>query len=242
MNKQAYQIISSNIVRQVTRCVLAVVLSAGTYAARAEAGGTVEIKLGETIARTLEDAKQGGCTYAPKQDFDPSAKETHVWLPYGTKGIYFEADAVKFTDPTPAHPATALNGRDGFSCVQWGYKLHFDKPISGFRFYACGGELGLKNAVAGAEYSVDGQKWVTLKETDKSGHVSKFLDPASEKATGLKTQDLFVRFYTRSKTDATAKQAENAWIKLWTCGDPSWGDAATTFFKWQPQVWVTPAE
>lgn len=239
---QSNTITQSNTVRQLARLALAIALSAGIHSAQAEAGGTLEIKLGENITRTYDDLKQAGYVYGPKQEFDASTKETRIYLPYGTKGVYFETEATRITDPEPGHPAMMMNGRDGYTGVRWGYKLHFDKPISGFRMFASGGEIGLKNAVAGVEYSTDGQKWVTLKETDKSGNVGRFLDPTANKATGLKTQDLFIRFYSRSKTDPTATHTEGAWFKIWTAGDPSWGDASTTFFKTQPQVWVTAAE
>lgn len=216
---------------------LALVMTCGVSSAQET--GTIEVKVGAEVPRSYDDLKAAGYVYGPKQEVDPSTKDTHVWLPYGTKGVYTEMVATKVEDPEPGKTAVMMNGVDGATCIQWGYKLHFDKPISGFSLSATLAELGLKDAFAGVEYSVDGQKWVTLKQIDASGTVNSFLDPATDKATGLDTSDLTIRFYTRSKSDPKAAQAESAWFKLWTAGDPSWGDASTTFFARQIQIWVT---
>ncbi|MFA7345599.1 MAG: hypothetical protein WC003_14965, partial [Terrimicrobiaceae bacterium] len=207
----------SNITRKLNCWGLALALTTALPGmALAQTTGTVEVKLGEAVPRTYDDVKAAGYAYGPKQEADATTKETHVWLPYGTKGIYSETVGTKVVDPEPGNAAMMVNGVDGFTCVQWGYKLHFDKPISGLRMSASWAELGLKNAVAGVEYSVDGQKWTTLYQTEKGGIVNEFLDPATVKATGLKTQDLTIRFYSRSKTDPASPTAEGAWFKIRT--------------------------
>ena len=63
-------------------------ICAGALAA--DAGKTLEVKLGETIQRRWHDVKQAGYAYGPKQEFETTANETHVWLPYGSKGVYFQ--------------------------------------------------------------------------------------------------------------------------------------------------------
>jgi len=243
MKKTEMSRIQLNTTKQLSRLGLALALTASTIGmVSAQTEGTLEIKLGTTVSRTWDDLKKAGYAYGPKQEFDAGTRETHIWLPYGSKGIFSETVATVSSDPEPGKPAMMRNGTDGFTCVRWGYKLRFDKPVSGFRMSANLAELGLKNAVAGVEYSVDGQTWKSVKETDKSGIINKFVDPATAKVSGLKTQELNLRFYSRSKTDPTAASAEGAWFKLWTAGDPSWGDASSTFFAIQPQVWVTAAE
>jgi len=234
----------SRTIRQTTRWGLGLVvatLMAGAASAQITSG-TIEIKVGTTVARTWDDVKAAGYAYGPKQEFDDGTKETHIWLPYGTKGVYSETVATSVTDPEPQKPAMMQPGVDGFTCVRWGYTLHFDKPISAFHMSTSLVELGLTDAVAGIEYSVDGQKWSPIKETDKSGTINQFLAPGDFKATGLKTQSLSIRFYSRDKADPTAAKGKMVWFKMWTAGDPTWGDAATTFFGIQPQLWVTAAE
>jgi hypothetical protein len=235
----------SRSIKVMSRWGLILTLAAATSGAawaQAQDGGTIEIKLGTTVSRTYDDVKAAGYAYGPKQDFDATAKETHIWLPYGTKGVYNEIAGTKAMDPEPQKPAMMINGVDGLTCVKWGYKLHFDKSISAFHMSTSLAELGLTNAVAGVEYSVDGQKWLPIKETDKSAMVNQFVAPTDFKATGLKTQDLYIRFYSRDKTDPAAATGKNVFFKLWTAGDPSWGDATTTFFNIQPQLWVTSAD
>ena len=204
---------------------------------------TVEVKLGVTIERTWDDVKKADYAYGPKQSFNNNTKETHIWLPYGAKGVYYGLIAAKSTDPEPNHPASMENEVDGFACLSWGYKLHFDKPIGAFKLSCSLAELGLVKAVAGIEYSTDGQKWTTLKQVEnKSGNVQPFAKADEAKASGLKSQDLYIRFYSRKEGDTDATQAEGAFFKLWTAGDPTWGDASTTFFDIQPQLWVKAAE
>ena len=229
----------STLTQQLGGLGLALALITGT--AFAQTKGTIEIKRDETVPRTYDAVKADGYAYGPKQEFDATAKETHIWLPYGSKGVYNELVGVQVIDPAPGRCGMMM-GTDGFTCVTWGYKLHFDKPISGFRMLTSLAEIGLKNAVAGVEYSVDGQKWIPLKESEKNGIDNKFVNPATAKVTGLKTQDLYLRFFSRDKANPTASRADGAFFKMWTCGDPGWGDANTTFFNIQPQVWVTAAE
>jgi pyruvate/2-oxoglutarate dehydrogenase complex dihydrolipoamide acyltransferase (E2) component len=205
------------------------------------AGGSLEIKLGTTIPRSWEDVKQADYAYGPKQEFDPDTKQTQIWLPYGAKGVYYEKAGLKLTDPEPGAPPMAVV-LDGFTCGRLVYKLHFDKPISGFSFAACWAEFGLKNAVAGVEYSVDGRQWSPVKEVTVSGIIAPLVKADGFKATGLKTQDLYIRCFSRDKEHPDAPRGEGVWMKLWMGGDPSWGDIAVTFFKCQVQLWVTPAE
>ncbi len=223
--------------------VLTVLLAAMMAGSAWADENTIDIKIGTSVKRTIDDLKSADYAYGPKQDFDASAKETHIWLPYGSKGVYFETVGIKNVDPEPGKVAMMYNGVDGYTPVSWGYKLKFDKPITGFRMGCSMAELGLKNAVAGVEYSTDGKTWTVYKQVEnKGGNVQPFVKPTENKITGLNTTDLYIRFYSRSKSDPTATRADGAWFKLWTAGDPSWGDAATTFFNIQPQIWVTSAE
>lgn len=61
------------------------------------------------------------------------------------------------------------------------------------------------------------------------------------KATDLNTDTLSLRFYSRDPQNPQAS-APGRWFKVRMSGDPSWGDAATTFFSCQLQAWVTPVK
>ena len=203
--------------------------------------GTIEVKVGENVERSYASLKADGYAYAHKQKVE--GEQTHIWLPYGTKGVYYGNKAVKITDVKPGSVPLFQPGVDGHTPVKFGYKLHFDKPIAGFTVSAGWVELGLKNAVAGLEYSTDGQQWVKVKEVEgHNGIIDRFMSPKTEIVTGLKTQDLYLRFYSRAKGDPDASYADSAWFKMRLGGDPSWGDASSTFFANQIQIWVTAAQ
>lgn len=217
-------------------------LSAGVLAG--EADKTLEVKLGETIKRTWDDVKKADYSYGPKQEFDAATQETHLWLPYGSKGVYFETAGVKLTDPGPQGTGCPLvMSVDGNTSGRLVFKLHFDKPIGAFRFYAGWSEWGVGgDSVGGVEYSVDGQKWISVREVNAGGIVEPFADAGKFKATGLRTQDLYIRCYSRDKKNPEAGFGPGRWMKFRMGGDPAWGDVATTFFNCQFQLWVTPAE
>ena len=103
--------------------------------------------------------KKAAYAYGPKQEFDPSSQETHVWLPYGSTGACFETAGVKLTDPGPSWKdalwCLSVNGNTSGRLV---FKLHLNKPIGGFRFYAGWSERGVGGeTVGGVGYSVDGE-------------------------------------------------------------------------------------
>ena len=57
------------------------------------------------------------------------------------------------------------------------FKLHFDKPIGGFRFSAGWSEWGVGgDTVGGVEYSVDGQKWTTIRQLDEAKAQPRIID------------------------------------------------------------------
>ena len=210
---------------------------------KALTGNTMEIKVGQEIARTLDQVKADKFAYGPKQVV--SGTKTTIYLPYGnTKGVYNEVQG-GLTDPSAGGTALFYSST-GEQNALLTFKLHFDKAISSFGFYAGWTELGLQDkVVAGFEYSVDGKAWkpireVNAEEAKKANGVVEPFVPAF-KADGLNTQDLYIRCYSRDPSDPAAG-GPGRWFKLRTSGDPSWGDAATTFFACQLQVWVTAAE
>jgi len=217
-------------------------LPAAIFAAPGD--GTLDIKIGQTIERTWDDVKKADYAYGPKQEVDSDTKETHIWLPYGSRGVYFETAGVKLTDPGPDGTGTPLVvTTDGNTSGRLVFKLHFDRPVSAFRFAAGWSEWGVGNGtVGGVEYSTDGRKWSTLHEVSQGGIVEPFVDAGKSKVTGLKTQDLYIRCYSRDKNHPGNDFGPGRWMKFRMAGDPAWGDAATTFFNCQMQVWVTPLE
>jgi hypothetical protein len=221
-------------------------ICAGALAA--DAGKTLEVKLGETIPRTWDDVKKADYAYGPKQDFEAAANETHVWLPYGSKGVYFEAAGVNLSDPGP-EPGTGcplVQSADGNTSGRLVFKLHFDKPIGAFRFSAGWSEWGVGGDTAGGvEYGVDGRKWSTIRELNEAKAEARIIEPfvdGKKAFSGLGTQDLYIRCYSRDKSNPEAGFGPGRWMKFRLGGDPAWGDAATTFFACQLQVWVAPAE
>jgi len=213
----------------------------GAYAAEGEASGLIEVHLGTTIGRTWEQVQADNYAYGPKQDYDAKTNETHIYLPYGKNAkSYFEVRGVLY-DAEPGALAK-FHSSDGNTNAVLTFKLHFDKPIGSFRYGANWTEVGLaENTVAGVEYSVDGKEWKTIREAkkDEGGIIEPFVKDF--KAEGLNTDTLYIRYYTRDPANPDAG-GPGRWIQFWMAGDPSWGDAARTFFERQLQVWVTPAK
>jgi hypothetical protein len=211
---------------------------------RAETGKTLEVTTGKTVARSWDEVKADKYAYAPKQDYDAAAKETHVYLPYGADGAYFEVSGLTMTDPGP-DPGTGCpmaRTTDGETSGKLVYKFHFDKPINSLRFYTGWAETGSGgDIVNGVEYSTDGQKWTTIAEVNKGGIVEPLCD-GKKKCEVAKTQDLYVRLYSRDKNNPDSDHGPGRWMKFRMGGDPGWGDASSTFFRTQLQLWVTTAD
>ena len=219
-------------------------LCAAALAAGQAAGAAMDVKLGETIPRTWADVEKAGCAYAPKQEFDSRTKETHVWLPYGSKGVYYETAGLTMSDPGPQGTGVPLATTvDGNTSGRLVYKLRFDKPIGGFRIAAGWSEWGVGDGtVGGAEYSTDGRKWTLLREVTSGGIVEPLLDPVKTKVEGLHARELYLRFFSRDKANPEGDFGPGRWMKLRLAGDPAWGDRAETFFNSQIQVWVRPSD
>jgi hypothetical protein len=236
----------SNLLQRLSLCLLTFAWTVATTGAfAAETGMTLEIKLGTAILRSWEDVKNADYAYSPKQEFDPSTQETHIWLPYGNKGEYFETAGVKFTEPGPSGTGCPLVlSTNGSTSGRLVFKLHFDKPIGGFRFSAGWSEWGVGgDSVGGVEYSVDGRKWTTIRQLTEAKAQARIIDQfvdSHKTFSGLNTRDLYIRCYSRDKNHPDAESGPGRWMKFRLAGDPSWGDAATTFFNGQFQFWVTP--
>ena len=205
-------------------------------------GNTIEVKVGQEIARTWDQVKADKFAYGPKQVINGT--KTIIYLPYGNaKGVYNELQGVTLIDPSTTETALMMP-QSGDRNVTMGFKFHFDKPISSFIYHAGWSELGLAaNTAAGVEYSVDGKAWKTVVEVkgaDKPG--SSIVEPLVKdvKVENLNTSDLYIRHYSRDPADPTA-DGPGRWFKLRTSGSPGWGDAATTFFTCQLQLVVTAA-
>jgi hypothetical protein len=209
-----------------------------------ESDNVTNITLGKTIERSWDEVKADNYAYGPKQDYNARTGETHVYLPYGNdtslyaevKGILEDASRhgmAKFRSaPAPGTPGSANAGLT--------FKLHFDKPIASFRYEDGWVEFSLApDTVGGAEYSVDGKTWITMKETHQSGQVNSFA--GGFQAHGLNTDTLYIRYYTRSPKDPQATGPGRG-LAFWMSGDPNWGDASRTFFVRQLQVWVSPVK
>lgn len=210
--------------------------------ALAETGKTLEIATGKAVERTWDQVKADKYAYGPKQNFDAAKKETQIFLPYGKDGEYFEVAGLLFTDPGPGTGTPLAVTPDGNTSGKLVYKLHFDKPIRALRFSAGWSEWGVGgDMVGGVEYSVDGQKWTTIREVNK-GEIVEPLSDGKKTFEIAKAQDLYLRLYSRDKNNPDAANGANRWMKLRMAGDPSWGDASSTFFANQMQLWVTVAE
>lgn len=201
--------------------------------------GVVEVKLGETVERTWDQVKAGKYAYGPKQDYNAKTNETHVYLPYGKNtNLYHEVRGVLY-DPTTGDVAK-FHSSDGNTNAVLTYKLRFDQRIASFRFYSGWAELGLSGGtVGGVEYSVDGQDWKPVVEVKKSGIIEPLVKDF--KATDMNTGTLYIRYFTRDPVNPDAS-GPGRWLQFRMAGSPGWGDAATTFFASQPQLWVTPAK
>ncbi len=221
--------------------IFLVVLPVGVGAARAEPG-VIDVKLSTTIQRTWEQVKADKYAYGPKQEYD-SAGETHIYLPYGKNAkLYDEVHGV-LADPAPGSVAL-FHSSSGNDNALLTFKLHFDQRIGALRFRAGWTELGLSaNTVAGVEYSEDGRDWKLVREIKGADKGPNVIEPFVKdfKAADLNTDTLYLRLYTRDPK-APAASGPGRWLQLRMAGDPSWGDAATTFFTTQLQVWVTPVK
>jgi len=218
-----------------------IVLVASTRVASADTG-VIEIKLGTTIVRTWEQVKADKYAYGPKQEYDDSG-ETHVYLPYGKNAKLYDEVAGVLSDPAPGSTALFRSSSGNDNAVLT-FKLHFDQRIGKLRFRAGWTELGLaKNTVAGVEFSEDGREWKTIREVKGADKPGGIIEPLVKdfQATDLNTDRLFIRLYTRDPS-APAASGPGRWLKVRMSGDPNWGDAATTFFASQLQVWVAPVK
>jgi hypothetical protein len=234
-----------NLLQQLTLPALMIGLAVATDTAFAETGKTLEIKLGADVPRSWNDLQKAGYAYGPTQEFDPGTEETHIWLPYGNKGEYFQTAGVKFTEPGSDTGWPLVLTVDDHTSGRLVFKLHFDKPIGGFRFDANWSEWGVGgNTVGGVEYSVDGQRWTTIRELHEAKAQARIIDQFVDgKKTfgGLNSRDLYIRCYSRDKSNPDVQSGPGRWMKFAMAGNPAWGDAATTFFDRQLQLWVTPA-
>ena len=212
-------------------------------AADTAADGVIEIELGATIQRTWDQVKADNYAYGPKQRYDATTGETHIYLPYGNnRNLYHEVRGTLY-DPKPGAVAK-FHSPDGNTNAVLCFKLHFDRPIGEFRFAANWSELGLApSTVAGVEYSDDGRNWRAIREVRGADKAGGIVEPLVRdfKATGLLTQTLYIRCFSRDPANPEAS-GPGRWLQIWMAGDPSWGDAATTFFERQLQLWVGPAK
>ncbi len=203
-------------------------------------GNTLDVKIGDAIERTWDDVRADGYRDGPKQAVLQNG-ETRIWLPYGRgAGIYYELANARLSDPVPGLPPALLVEEGTASSASVVLKLKFDKPIGGFRLQCGPAIFRPAGAVAGVEYSTDGQAWKPLAQTDRAGQIDRFADPDKARAAGLSATDLYLRFYVRGKTNAD-EIAPDTTFRLRLGGDPMWGDAAQTFFNAQAQLFVTPA-
>ena len=223
----------------ITSALLPVLGPQRSATAQGEAG-VVDVKLGATVQRTLDQVQADHYAYGPRQEYDAKSGETHVYLPYGKDSKLYSAVRGTLTDPTAKGLALFVS-QDGNTSAVLTYKLHFDKRIGSFRYWAGWSEIGLsETTVAGVEYSSDGIEWKPMVEI--KGPKSSIVEPlvSNFKAEGLNTDTLYVRYFTRDPNNPDG-DGPGRWLKLRMSGDPSWGDAATTFFNCQHQIWVVPA-
>ena len=213
--------------------------------AAALTGNTLEVKVGESVARTWDQLKADRFVYGPRQDVEAATGKTVVYLPYGNaQGAYYELQG-SLADAASGHVAE-FRSLNGDTNAVLAFRLHFDKDISSFGYHAGWVELNLvDSSVAGVEYSLDGKAWKPIREMNgkeskaAGGIVEPFVNDF--KAEGLRTKDLYIRYYTRDPANPSAN-GPGRWLKMRTSGDPGWGDASRTFFANQPQVWVVAAQ
>jgi ferric-dicitrate binding protein FerR (iron transport regulator) len=204
-------------------------------------GGFVDVQVGATIGRTWEQVKADRYAYGPKQAYDAATGETLVYLPYGNNARLYSRVRGLLYDPRPGMPAK-FHSQDSETGALLTFELRFDRPVGSFRLTDGWTEIELAaDTVAGTEYSVDGKNWVTIREVRGADRLSRVLEPFVEnfKAAGLDTQALFIRYYTRNPASPEESGA-GRWLQMWLAGDPSWGDAATSFFNRQIQVRIAP--
>jgi hypothetical protein len=200
----------------------------------------LEVRLGETVPRTWAQVKAAGYAWGPRQSFDAASGETLVWLPYGRDlAHYARVRGLVLYDPRPGTPAKA-HSRANEADAELTFQLRFDRPVGAFRFEDNWSEIHLApGGEAGAEYSVDGRTWVTMRaypgEEGVSGIHEPFAGPFA--ATGLDTRRLLLRYYARAPR-VESVPGPRRWMQIWMAGDPGWGDIATTFFERQLQVRV----
>jgi hypothetical protein len=232
----------TRVIRHLNRWALGLMMASALGGiASAQTGNTLEVKLGETISRTWDQVKAEDYVYGPKQELETETGETHIWLPYGSKAPYYEVSGLHFTEASQDKNGLPLvMSIDGHTKGLLVFKFHFDKPIAAARLFAGWSEWGVKDAtVGGIEYSTDGKSWTTIREVNKAGIISTFVPPTTPIDGNLKTSDLYLRFYSRNKGD---ENGQNYWMKFRMAGNPAWGDASSTFFKQQLQLWVTPTK
>jgi hypothetical protein len=131
---------------------------------------------------------------------------------------------------------------DNMRAMRFQYRLEFDRPISSFHcLIGPYTELVLApSGIAGVEYSTDGTTWAPVGEPHKGTRA--VLNPLvgpDVVISDLDTRLLLLRIYTRDGDHPEADGGVELFLKMRISGDPSWGDAATTFFRCQNQVWVT---
>ncbi len=193
--------------------------------------------------RTSEQVKADRYAYGPKQQYNASSGETHIYLPYGAEPrVYHELSGV-ISNPTPGALALFQSSSGEVNAVLT-FKLHVNQRIGTMRFSTGWVELGLAdNTVAGVEYSEDGKRWQTIREIKGSETATAIVEPLVKdfKTTGLNTETLYIRLYSRNP-EAPQASGPGRWLKVRMSGDPSWGDADTSFFSSQVQVWVAPVE
>jgi len=207
-----------------------------------DAAPALEVRLGTTIARTWAQVKADGYAWGARQAFDAATGETLVYLPYGRDlSRYARVRGMILYDPRPGTPAKA-HSRGADADAELAFQLRFDRPVGAFRFDDNWSEIHVApGGEAGAEYSVDGTTWVTMRAFRGEEGVSGIHEPlvGSFAASGLDTRRLLIRYYARSPR-AAAPPGPGRWLQVWMAGDPGWGDIATTFFERQLQIRVAP--
>lgn len=201
--------------------------------------GTLNIQLGSTIRRSLDDVRAAGFAYGPKQDVDTASGETCVYLPYGARFVNYRGVVKGLLSDAGADAIPQfVSSTGGQAPGQLTYRLDFDRPIKAFRFAIGYAETVLEaDCTAGLEYSTDEKTWTIAKEVKGLNAVVSPFPAATTVVDGLNTTTLLLRIYARNPGNPAA--TSGMYLKLRMAGDPSWGDAATTFFTSQPRVWLT---
>jgi hypothetical protein len=209
---------------------------AGAAAQGATTGHTINVAVGTTIERSLEDAAADGYAYEPKQAYDGA--KTKVFLPYGdTDGVYYDLNNMNVLSPaadgTSAGYALPF---DGSANSTMDFHLHFDQPISEFALrtrsltvYGLG-----PNGVISESYSTDGLTWNPLRVIEGPISTATDYEPfVDATVTGLNTDDLYLRYFAT----ATTGEGNGSYYQLRTVGAGNWG--AVDFFDNQSQLTVT---